>query len=114
VNHLFALNRKVNKAYPLEESLERLWTYTYEGAMLRYMKSWTLQLRSQRLPAFEKLAHLLIDHLDGILNYCRLKVCFGLAGGHQRQYQKYPAAGRRLQESTLLAPQGSAHDSPQN
>jgi transposase len=35
-------------------------------------------LRWQRLPAFEKLAHLAIDHLDGILNYCRVKVRFGV------------------------------------
>jgi transposase len=78
LNHLFSLNRKVMKAYLLKESLERLWTYTYEGAMLRYLKSWTLQLRWQRLPAFEKLAHLLIDHVDGILNHCRTKVRFGV------------------------------------
>jgi hypothetical protein len=25
------------KAYLLKESLERLWTYRYEGAMLRYL-----------------------------------------------------------------------------
>src|SRR5216684_4687578 len=78
LNQLFALNRKVMKAYLLKESLERLWTYTYEGAMLRYLKSWTLQLRWQRLPAFEKLAHMLLDHLDGILNHCRTKVRFGV------------------------------------
>ena len=46
--------------------------------MLRYLKSWTLQLRWQRLPAFEKLAHLLVDHLEGILNHCRVKVRFGV------------------------------------
>jgi hypothetical protein len=34
LNELFALNRKIMKAYFLKESLERLWTYTYEGAML--------------------------------------------------------------------------------
>ena len=78
LNHLFSLNRKVMKAYLLKESLERLWAYSYEAAMLRYLKSWTLQLRWQRLPAFEKLAHLLIDHLDGILNHCRTKVRFGV------------------------------------
>ena len=78
LNRLFALNRRVMKAYLLKESLERLWRYTYEGAMLRYLKSWTLQLRWQRLPAFEKLAHLLIDHLDGILNHCRIKVRVGV------------------------------------
>ncbi len=32
----------------------------------------------QRLPAFEKLARTLIDHVDGILNYCRVKVRFGV------------------------------------
>ena len=78
LNRLFALNRKIMKAYLLKESLERLWTYTYEGAMLRYLKSWMLQLRWQRLPAFEKLAHMLNDHIDGILNYCRVKVRFGV------------------------------------
>ena len=78
LNSLFAMNRKILKAYLLKESLERLWTYTYEGAMLRYLKGWTLQLRWQRLPAFDKLAYLLIDHLDGILNYCRVKVRFGV------------------------------------
>lgn len=78
LNTLFALNRKILKAYLLKESLERLWTYTYEGAMLRYLRSWTQQLRWQRLRPFDKLAYLLIDHLDGILNYCRVKVRFGV------------------------------------
>jgi transposase len=78
LNHLFSLNRKIMKAYLLKESLERLWTYTYEGAMMRYLQSWIGQLRWQRLPAFEKLANMLIDHLDGILNHCRVKVRFGV------------------------------------
>ncbi len=30
------------------------------------------------MSAFEKLAHMLIGHLDGILNYCRVKVRFGV------------------------------------
>jgi hypothetical protein len=45
LNHLFSLNRKIMKAYLLKESLERLWTYTYEGAMMRYLQSWIGQLR---------------------------------------------------------------------
>lgn len=78
LNGLFALNRKLMKAYLLKESLDRLWTYTYEGAMLRYLKNWMLQLRWQRLPAFNKLALMLADHVDGILNHCRVKVRFGV------------------------------------
>ena len=78
LNELFALNRKLLKAYLLKESLDRLWTYTYEGAMLNYLKSWIAQLRWQRLEPFQKLADLLLNHLDGILNYCRTKVRMGV------------------------------------
>jgi transposase len=78
LNQLFALNRRVMKAYLLKESLDRLWTYYYEGAMLRYLRSWIDQLRWQRLKPFEKLAQMLADHLDGILNYCRTKVPMGV------------------------------------
>jgi len=78
LNDLFALNRRVMKAYLLKESLERLWTYRYEGAMVRYLQSWIDQLRWQRLPPFQRLAQMLADHLDGILNYCRTKVRFGV------------------------------------
>jgi len=40
LNGLFALNRRVMKAYLMKERLDRLWSYTYEGAMLRYLQSW--------------------------------------------------------------------------
>jgi len=75
---LFAMNRRLLKAYLLKESLDRLWFYRYEGAMLRYLNSWMAQLRWQRLRPFEKLADMLVKHLDGILNYCRIKVPMGV------------------------------------
>ena len=78
LNRLFALNRKLMKAYLLKESLERLWTYHYEGAMMNYLKRWIAQLRWQRLAPFEKLADLLVNHLEGIVNYCRTKVPMGV------------------------------------
>ena len=78
LNTLFALNRKLLKAYLLRESLDRLWTYTYEGAMLNYLQRWIDQLRWQRLQPFQKLASMLLRHLDGILNYCRTKVPMGV------------------------------------
>jgi transposase len=78
LNQLFALNRRVMKAYLLKESLDRLWNYTYEGAMLRYLQSWIDQLRWQRLKPMEKLARTLLNHLEGILNYCKTKVPMGV------------------------------------
>jgi len=78
LNEVFRINRKVLKAYLLKESLDRLWNYIYEGAMLRYLQSWIDQLRWQRLEPFQKLALMLLDHLDGILNYCRVKPPLGI------------------------------------
>jgi transposase len=78
LNDLFRINRRVMKAYLLKESLDRLWTYTYEGAALRYLNGWIDQLRWQRLRPFQKLAEMLLRHLEGILNYCRVKVPFGV------------------------------------
>jgi len=74
LNQLFALNRRVMKAYLLKESLAGLWGFIYEGAMLRYLQSWIAQLRWQRLAPMPKLAHMLLNHLEGILNYCRTKI----------------------------------------
>jgi transposase len=78
LNRLFQLNRRVFKAYVLKESLERLWDYRYEGAVVKCLGTWMDQLRWQRLPSFQKLVAMLIKHLDGILNYCRTKVRFGV------------------------------------
>src|SRR6266508_1758288 len=74
---LFAVNRRLAKAYLLKEQLAQLWRYTYEGAARRFLANWLLALRWQRLPAFQKLARTLMQHLDGILNYCHEKVPFG-------------------------------------
>ena len=78
LNELFRMNRRLMKAYLLKESLDRLWDYKYEGAALRYLHGWIDQLRWQRLAPFEKLAEMLLRHLDGILNHCRTKVRFGV------------------------------------
>jgi transposase len=78
LNQLFRMNRRVFKAYLLKESLERLWNYRYPGAMLNYLNQWMSQLRWQRLAPFEKLADMLLKHLDGIANYCRTKIRMGV------------------------------------
>lgn len=78
LNDLFRLNRGMMKAYLLKESLDRLWTYRYEGAALRYLNQLIDQLRWQRLEPFKKLAEALLRHQEGILNYCRVPVRFGV------------------------------------
>jgi transposase len=78
LNELFRHNRRMMKAYLLKESLDRLWTYRYEGAARRYLSRWIDQLKWQRLKPFEKLAGMLLRHEEGLMNYCRVKVPFGV------------------------------------
>jgi transposase len=102
LNTLFAINRRVLKAYLLKESLDRLWTYTYEGAMLRYLQNWLDQLRWQRLKPFEKLAQMLLDHLEGILNYCRTKVSMGVVEAVNGNIKSLLRRGRGYQNLHYL------------
>jgi transposase len=75
---LFAINEKLLKAYLLKESLEQLWLYRYEGAMLNYLKGWIDQIDEQQLAPFAKLSNMILDHVDGILNYCKVKPPLGV------------------------------------
>jgi len=102
LNQLFALNRRVCKAYILKETLDRLWTYHYEGAMLNYLQRWIDQLRWQRLEPFQKLAKMLLEHLDGILNYCRTKVPLGVVEAVNGNIKALLRRGRGYQNLRYL------------
>ena len=66
------------------------------------------QLRWQRLPSFQKLAAMLIKHLDGILNYCRTKVRFGVVEAVNGNIRMLINRGRGYQESPLPPTEGQA------
>ena len=102
LNQLFALNRKLLKAYLLKESLARLWNYTYEGAMLRYLQGWIDQLRWQRLKPMQKLAKMLLDHLAGILNYCRTKIPMGVVEAVNGNIKSLLRRGRGYRDLNYL------------
>ena len=91
--------------------------------MLNYLRKWIDQLRWQRLPAFQKLAEMLLKHLDGILNYCRTKVRFGVVEaingnirmlinrgrGYDQMSNRATAPGQR-QRSAIHARTFTEHD----
>lgn len=102
LQHALSLNRRLFKAYYLKEQVERLWSYTYEGAAARFFIQWLLSLRWQRLPAFKKLARTLYDHIDGILAYCRHKVPFGVVEAINGNLRALIRRGRGYQDHEYL------------
>jgi transposase len=102
LRELFALNRRLAKAYLLKEQLAQLWTYTYEGAARRFLATWLRALRWQRLPAFQKLGRLLTRHLEGLLNYCHEKVPFGVVEAINGNIRAILRRGRGYQDHEYL------------
>src|SRR5436305_1580358 len=80
--------------------------------MLNYLQRWIGQLRWQRLEPFQKLA-MLVDHLEGILNYCRTEVPQGAVEATNDNINALMRRGRGYR-NLLPAPQSAADGRPQD
>jgi hypothetical protein len=70
--------------------------------------NWIDQLRWHRLRPMDKLAEMLIDHLDGILNYCRTKVPMGVSEAVNGNIKSSAPTWSRLSRHELSVAQGAA------
>jgi transposase len=80
---LLAANKRLNTAYLLKESFDRLWSYEREGWARRFFENWRAALKWQRLRPYEKFAEMIDSHWDGIAAYCKPenKVSLGFVEG---------------------------------
>jgi transposase len=69
--------------------------------MLRY-QSWIDQLRWQRLQPMEKLAMMLLNPLEGILNYCQTKVPLGVVAAINGNIKALLRRGRGYRDLAYL------------
>ena len=67
---LFKANKRLHKAYLLQESFGQLWDYQRPGWARRFIDRWCEALRWQRLQPFQKFAQMIDAHWDGIKAYC--------------------------------------------
>jgi len=70
--------------------------------MLWSLQNWIDQLRWQRLKPMEKLAHMLLNHLEGVLNYCRIKVPFGVVEAVNENIKALLRRGRGYRDMNSL------------
>jgi transposase len=70
--------------------------------MLRYLKNWIDQLRWQPIKPMETPAHMLLDHLEGILNYCRTKVPLGVVEAVNGNIKALLRCGRGYRDLNYL------------
>ena len=76
LRELFTLNRRLAKAYLLQEQLAQLWTYTYEGRLAASWPRGSVPCGGSGCRR-SRVGRLLTRHLEDILNCCHEKVPFG-------------------------------------
>jgi transposase len=78
LKEVFAINRRLAKAHYLKEIFGHLWFYKSRKWAIEFLNRWRAELRWQRLLPLEKFYSMVEKHLDGILNYCDIKIPLGL------------------------------------
>lgn len=71
---LLAANKRLQTAYLLKESFDRLWTYRSEVWMRKFFDNWKESLKWQRLVPFVKFAAMVERNWEGLAQYSRLEV----------------------------------------
>ncbi len=99
---LFAVNRRLFKAYVLREQLDRLWTYTTRPGVLDFLMGWFKALRWQRLPQMERLGDFLLKHIAGIAAYCDHQVRFGVVESVNTTIKAVLRRARGMRDEEML------------
>ena len=102
LQQLFAVNRRLFKAYILREQLDRLWTYKTREGVAAFLFGWLKALRWQRLPEMEKLGDTLVNHFDGIAAYCDYPVRFGIVESLNTTIKGVLRRARGMRDEAIL------------
>lgn len=99
---LFAVNRRLFRAYVLREQLDRLWTYRTRTGVLNFLEGWVKALRWQRLPEMDRLGDFLFRHLKGIAAYCDHPVRFGVVESINTTIKAVLRRARGMRDEQML------------
>ena len=101
---LLQANKRLQVAYLLKESFDRLWSYRNEGWARAFFWDWQQSLRWQRLKPYEKFAQMVLRHWDGIAAWCRLeqKVSLGFVEGLNNKIRVIQRRAYGLQDEEYL------------
>ena len=99
---LFAVNRRMFKAYVLREPLDRLWTYRTRTGVLNFLLAWIRAVRWQRLPEMKRLGDFLFRHVEGLAAYGDHPVRFGVVESINTTIKAVLCRARGMRDETTL------------
>ena len=78
---LRSMKLKVARAWAIKETLRGMWSYVSVGWARKFFAAWYSWAVRSRLSPVRRVARLIRDHLEGILNYCRCPISNAVAEG---------------------------------
>lgn len=93
---LYAANLKTSRAWRLKESFDGFWDYRYTGAGKKFFGDWHTKVKRSRLEPMKKVAQMLADRLDGVLNYLKHRITNATSEGMNSLVSRVVANARGL------------------
>lgn len=99
---LYGATLKTSRAWRLKEAFADFWSYRYEGAAAKFFAAWKKSALLSRLAPVRKVAHMLADHLGGLLNYCTYPITNASSEGFNSLIQNLITNARGLRSFQSL------------
>ncbi len=71
---LYQANLKTSKAWRLKEICSNFWDYSYQGAAVKFFQDWCKQVKRSKLEPMKKVAKMLENRFQGLLNYLKQRI----------------------------------------
>jgi len=93
---LYNANLETSKAWRLKESFAGFWDYSYIGAAVKFFEDWCKQVNRSRLEPMKKVAQMLQNRLQGLLNYLKHRITNAASEGMNSLVARIIANARGL------------------
>jgi len=99
---LFNANLKTSLAWRLKECFSGFWNYRYSGAAKTFFKDWCKQVKRSKLEPMMKVASMLENRLQGLLNYLIHRITNAASEGMNSLVSRIIANARGLRTFAKL------------
>ena len=93
---LYSATLKTSRAWRLKESFAGFWDYRYRGAAETFFAEWHKQVKRSRLEPMKKVAEMLANRKDGVLNYLKHRITNAASEGMNSLVARVVANARGL------------------
>jgi len=99
---LYNANLETSKAWRLKESFSGFWDYISIGAARKFFEDWSKQVNRSKLKPMKKVAQMLQNRFQGLLNYLKHRITNAASEGMNSLIAKIIANARGLRSFPML------------